>query len=149
MSNIANALQLLGQFDEAITWHDKALELRPDDIVATWNRSHIFLINGDLLAGWDGYERRFELKKAREKFYPHEFDVPKWDGSSFKGKRLFIHDEQGIGDIIQFARYMPLVKEKGGRSSSKCAACCLTCSESQGRGPPGGTHSQYTHAAVL
>ncbi|MGB5441945.1 MAG: tetratricopeptide repeat-containing glycosyltransferase family protein [Gammaproteobacteria bacterium] len=115
LSNIANALQLLGQYDEAITWHDKALELRPDDVVATWNRSHIFLIKGDLLAGWDGYERRFELKKAREKFYPHEFDVPKWDGSSFKGKRLFIHDEQGIGDIIQFARYMPLVKEKGGQ----------------------------------
>ena len=113
-SNIGNAYQLLGQFDEALKYQERALALKPDDAVAAWNRAHIFLIKGKYSEGWPGHEVRFELPKARTRFYPHQFDVPKWDGTPFPGKRLFIHDEQGIGDIIQFARYLPLVKPLGG-----------------------------------
>ena len=113
-SNIGNAYQLLGRFKEALEYHDRSLALKPDDAVAAWNRAHIFLLHGEYLKGWPGHEIRFELPQSRKRFYPHEFNVPQWDGSPFPGKRLFIHDEQGMGDIIQFARYMPLVKKLGG-----------------------------------
>jgi len=46
--------------------------------------------------------------------YPHHHDAPRWDGSSFADKRLFVHCEQGLGDAIQFVRYLPMVKTRGG-----------------------------------
>ncbi|UCH04934.1 MAG: hypothetical protein JSW05_01900, partial [Candidatus Thorarchaeota archaeon] len=46
--------------------------------------------------------------------YPHSFDAPRWDGTAFPGKRLFIHCEQGLGDTLQFVRYLPMVKALGG-----------------------------------
>jgi len=113
-SNIGNAYQLLGRFDEALKYHERSLIEKPGDPIAIWNRAHIFLLHGEFLKGWPGHEIRFQLPKAKTKFYPHRFDVPKWDGKPFPGKRLFIHDEQGLGDIIQFARYLPLVKPLGG-----------------------------------
>jgi Flp pilus assembly protein TadD len=113
-SNIGNACQLLGRFDDALKYHERSLALKPDDPVAAWNRAHILLLHGEFLKGWPGNELRFELPKALKKFYPHRFGVPKWDGKPFPGKRLFIHDEQGLGDVIQFARYLPLVKPLGG-----------------------------------
>lgn len=39
--------------------------------------------------------------------------MPEWDGAELKGKTVLIYQEQGIGDMIQFARYIPLVKEQG------------------------------------
>ena len=44
--------------------------------------------------------------------------IPLWDGSSFTGKRLFVHSEQGFGDTLQFIRYLPMVKRLGGTVES-------------------------------
>ena len=46
--------------------------------------------------------------------YPHHYEQPYWDGGSFVGKRLLVHYEQGFGDNIQFVRYLPMVKQRGG-----------------------------------
>ncbi|MCK4988575.1 MAG: hypothetical protein KAS40_23730, partial [Desulfobacterales bacterium] len=42
------------------------------------------------------------------------YSKPRWSGESFAGRRLFVHSEQGIGDILQFVRYLPSVKARGG-----------------------------------
>ncbi len=43
-----------------------------------------------------------------------------WDGSNFEGKTLLVHTEQGLGDSIQFIRYLPFVKKLGGRVILQC-----------------------------
>src|SRR3972149_726384 len=45
---------------------------------------------------------------------------PKWDGQPIPGKTLMIHTEQGVGDAIQFARYLPLAAERGGKLIAGC-----------------------------
>ena len=51
---------------------------------------------------------------------PPSFLRPRWDGSSLEGKTILVFAEQGLGDTIQFARYLPLVKERGGTVLFHC-----------------------------
>src|SRR5205807_2240953 len=50
------------------------------------------------------------------------FQKPEWDGTPLDGKTILLHAEQGLGDTIQFARYLPLVKERGGTVLLDCPA---------------------------
>jgi tetratricopeptide (TPR) repeat protein len=111
--NHANALKGGGQLSSAIENYRRALVLKPDYIDAHWNLSHTLLLSGNFLDGWREYEWRFQLPVQKD-IYPHRYEVPRWDGASFKGKRLLVHDEQGLGDTLQFMRYLPLVKALGG-----------------------------------
>ena len=43
-----------------------------------------------------------------------------WDGSSLNGKSILVYTEQGLGDSIQFVRYLPMVKAQGGRVIVEC-----------------------------
>ncbi|MBT9611810.1 MAG: tetratricopeptide repeat protein [Burkholderiales bacterium] len=108
--NLANALSRQGQMDEAIERYDQALTLQPDLAEAQWGRALAYLQKGDLARGWEGYEWRFLFQQA----YPHRYSKPYWNGELFAGKRLLIYDEIGYGDVFQFARYLPLVKARGG-----------------------------------
>jgi len=108
--NLANTLSRQGRLDEAIARYNQALLLQPDLAEAQWGRALAYLQNGDLAHGWEGYEWRFLFQQA----YPHRYSKPYWNGESFVGKRLLIYDEIGYGDVFQFARYLPLVKARGG-----------------------------------
>ena len=110
--NLASALRDHGRCGEAIENNKHAIRLRPDFAEAHWNLSHDLLLNGDFAEGWEEYDWwRCDLKDFN---YPHQYDIPRWDGESFVGKRLFVHWEQGFGDNLQFVRYLPLVKARGG-----------------------------------
>ena len=110
-NNLGNALQCTGRLGEAVSLYDRALEISPEYAEAHLNRGICCLLGGHFFEGWKGYEWR--LRKPEWKLsYP--YSVPKWDGSSFAGKRLFVQDEQGMGDSIQFSRYLPMVKARGG-----------------------------------
>jgi tetratricopeptide (TPR) repeat protein len=112
-NNLGVALQNLGEIREAEAVLNKALSLKPDFAEAVWNRSLVRLLSGDLLNGFKEYEVRFR-KPDQTSIYPHSFEVPRWDGMSFKGRRLLVHYEQGFGDTLQFVRYLPMVKSRGG-----------------------------------
>lgn len=111
--NLANCLQNQNRCAESIEIYRKALRIKPDYAEAHWNLSHSFLLTGKFSEGWAEYawRRKPELKIIS---YPHHYEQPYWDGSSFAGKRLLVHYEQGFGDNIQFARYLPMVKQRGG-----------------------------------
>ena len=112
-NNLALVLKAMGRIDEAISYFREALRLQPGLAEAHWNLSLALLINGQFEEGWKEHEWRFRRGKRRT-IYPHRFGIPLWDGSSFTGKRLFVHSEQGFGDTLQFIRYLPMVKRLGG-----------------------------------
>ena len=112
-NNLALVLKAMGRIDEAISHFREALRLQPGFAEDHWNLSLALLINGQFEEGWKEHEWRF-LRGKRSTIYPHRFGIPLWDGSSFSGKRLFVHSEQGFGDTLQFIRYLPMVKRLGG-----------------------------------
>lgn len=111
--NLGSALRDAGRCEEAIVQNDLAIQLRPGYVEAHWNQALAYLLNGNFKEGWKQYEWRRKTN-WHVSSYPHKHPKPRWDSKSFTGKRLLVHCEQGIGDCIQFVRYLPLVKEKGG-----------------------------------
>ena len=106
-------LSSFGRYVEAIDNYEQAIRIDPDYAEAHWNLSLALLISGKLTRGWREYRWRDHVDLEMVT-YPHSYDQPRWDGSSFVGKRLLVHYEQGFGDTIQFARYLPMVKQRGG-----------------------------------
>jgi tetratricopeptide (TPR) repeat protein len=103
----------MGRYEEAMVCFRRALEIKPDMIEAKWNLSLNALRMGDYALGWETYEVRWERKEAAG--HP-VFKEPLWLGDEpLEGKTLLLHGEQGIGDSIQFLRYVPHVCALGGR----------------------------------
>jgi len=112
-NNMGIALHARGEHDEALGACERAIELKPDYPQAHWNRSLVLLLKGRFEEGWEEYRWRRKTNLASFA-YPHELDKPLWSGEPFVGKRLLIHYEQGLGDNLQFVRYLPMVKRLGG-----------------------------------
>jgi hypothetical protein len=112
-SNRGNALLDLKRPEEALASYDRAIALKPDDADAFWNQSLCLLQMGHYERGWRQYEWR---KKRTEPVGDRIFHQPVWLGEEdVAGKTLFIHWEQGLGDTIQFCRYVKLVEARGAK----------------------------------
>ncbi len=111
--NLGITLEAMGRFEEAITAYNKVLHLSPDHKDAAWNRALMHLLLGDFEQGWKGYENRIHARQWQQ-VYPYRYNLPLWDGSPLNGKKIYVHEEQGLGDSLQFIRYLPMVKERGG-----------------------------------
>ena len=93
---------------DAIVSYERALKLAPDYAQADYNRALCLMQLGRLEEGYQGYEarRRLSIEPA---LYPQPF----WSNEDISGKTLLVRGEQGLGDIIQFSRYVPLLQDKG------------------------------------
>lgn len=109
--NLALLYRDMGRLDAAVAHFDAVLADNPDHVGGHWDRSLALLLKGDLLEGFAEYEWRWKLDEAKR----HPFPGPEWDGNAMPGKTLLVYHEQGFGDTIQFARYLPLVKAMGMR----------------------------------
>jgi tetratricopeptide (TPR) repeat protein len=112
-NNMGLILKEQGRLEAALDCYSRAIDLQPQFAAAHWNRSLVLLLKGDFSHGWREYEWRFQRGKWPRNFLKHH-TAPKWDGSPFDAKRLLVFAEQGIGDTLQFIRYLPKVKELGG-----------------------------------
>ncbi|MBW8039420.1 MAG: tetratricopeptide repeat protein [Planctomycetes bacterium] len=111
--NLATILGDQGRCSEAIDYYNQAIQLKPDYAEAHLNLSLALLLFGRFEEGWSQYEWRRKTK-LNSSFYQRTPEKLIWDGSSFVGKRLFVQCEQGLGDTLQFIRYLPMVKARGG-----------------------------------
>jgi tetratricopeptide (TPR) repeat protein len=108
------ALKSLGQFDAAIASYDKALSLKPDNTEGHWNKSILNLLRGNFAQGWEDYEWRWKRDLSLPK--NSGLSQPLWLGKeSLKDKVILLHSEQGLGDTLQFCRYVKLVSDLGAR----------------------------------
>jgi len=107
--NLGSVLHDQGNFEAALVCYERALEIQPDVAYAAWNRSLLQLLQGDFNSGWRNFEARQRTKSS-----PRHFPQPLWRGQPLNGARILLHAEQGLGDTIQFLRYLPLVQEAGG-----------------------------------
>ncbi len=106
--------QLL-QLDVALASYNKAIALKPDYAQAYENRAYALLLNGNLEAGWAEYEWRWKNERHARSVSP-KHAAPLWLGKEgISGKTILIHGEQGMGDRIQFCRYVKWLADRGAK----------------------------------
>jgi tetratricopeptide (TPR) repeat protein len=93
-----------------------ALAIDPTLIDAKWNLALVHLMRGEYKLGWQGYELRLHHPTLKQYLGVQVLNAPLWDGSqSIQGKTLLVYCEQGLGDAIQFCRYVPIMTQLGAR----------------------------------
>jgi tetratricopeptide (TPR) repeat protein len=112
--NIGMMYHATGRYAKAISAYEAAIALQPDFAEAHMNLAFSLLVGGDFARGWDEYIWMWRLPAARN-WYPYLDRAALWNGETFAGRKLLITREQGFGDAIQMARYLPAVKARGGR----------------------------------
>lgn len=111
-------LTSLGRLEEAIAACEAAIRLRPDFAEAHWNQATALLLAGDFQQGF----RKYEWRKQHDRFRRDFLDLPGrvWKGEPAAGRTILVHAEQGLGDTIQLARYLPLIAERGAMPVLAC-----------------------------
>jgi tetratricopeptide (TPR) repeat protein len=113
LNNLGKVNHDWGRPDQARLYYDRCVDLQPGYAAARFNRAVLLLALEDYEMGWQEYEWRFR-RSCSAAVYPHRLPSPRWQGENFHGRRLLVHCEQGMGDVLQFIRYLPMVKQKGG-----------------------------------
>ncbi|MFN7098046.1 MAG: tetratricopeptide repeat protein, partial [Gammaproteobacteria bacterium] len=108
LRNLAISCFELGFPEESLDLYRKAIKLK-DSVENHFGYSLQLLGAGQYEEGWREYEYR--LKMPQHNYTHLKLKSPMWDGSSLNDKTIFICSEQGLGDNIQFLRFIPLLKQ--------------------------------------
>jgi Flp pilus assembly protein TadD len=106
-NNLGNALCNLGRPAEAEASYREALRLWPDYPDAHANFGYALLLSGRFEEGWIEHEWRWKTKQLSGD--ARNFSAPLWSGQAIGDRVLLLHAEQGLGDTLQFCRYVSAV----------------------------------------
>ena len=114
--NFATVLAKHGDIDEAIAAFRRAIALEPSRAEPRLSLAQALLLRGDFAQGWEEFEWRWRLKDyewIRE--IRGALERPRWTGETIAQKTIMLCAEQGLGDTLQFMRYVPLVVARAGK----------------------------------
>jgi TPR repeat/Glycosyltransferase family 9 (heptosyltransferase) len=112
-NNLGNALQEMGRFADALKSYDTATAISADYAEAHWNAGVVRLMTGEFERGWSQTEWRWKNRSLGKE--QRQFAQPLWLGEPIEDKTILLYGEQGMGDIIQFCRYVPMVAARGAK----------------------------------
>jgi len=124
-ANLGVLLTELGRMEAAEACFRRALELRPDSQQSLTNLGELLLMQGRLAEGWVLYESRQFVYTGGQGQGVRLPSCPQWQGEPLAGKAIMVLPEQGLGDVIQFVRYLSWLKAQG------AARITLVCRPSQ------------------
>jgi len=106
--NFGFTLKKMGKIEEALKIYEQVLPKKPDYAPVHFSLASIYLTLGDYEKGLPEYEWRWKAYNQND----HTDDIPLWNGESLSGRTLLVCAEQGLGDTIQFVRYLKFLKVK-------------------------------------
>ncbi len=107
-SNLGNVQRDLHHLEEAEANIRTGLRLRPDDPVAHANLALLLLLTGRLAEAWPEFEFRWQTQILRAG--ARNYRQPQWKGEEIDARVVLVYAEQGLGDTIQFCRYIPMIQ---------------------------------------
>ncbi len=108
----AAALQALGRFDEGLAYAREGVSLMPENDIVRHHYAAALLAQGHLTAeAWAHYEGRTGFLEKKSWPAPHL----RWTDQDIRGRTVLVHAEQGLGDTLQFIRYVPMLAGRGAR----------------------------------
>ena len=117
LHNLGVICRDLLKLDEAMRLFDTALAYDPAFHECRLSRAMLLLLRGQYTLGWNEYEARFDVPRTMSR---KEYGKPVWDGQDPEGRTVLLYCEQGFGDAIQFARYVPILAERGASVIVEC-----------------------------
>lgn len=108
---MTGALYKAGDFAADRIVLERLIRLGADDPSLAWGRAQIRLHDGDYPQGFADYEARYWLREYHYRIHRG----PRWDGGPLDGRFVMVTLEQGFGDTLLMARYLPLLKARGAR----------------------------------
>lgn len=143
--NLAQTYQSLNRLEEAEATFEKAVDVAGQTIEDEegrevdeseygnrhWHLALIELLRGDYQQGFARYRARVHAIPQLKRL---PFPCPLWKGEDLRGKTLLVCDEQGYGDTLMLARFLPLLRAEGARIVFRCIRFWHRCCGG-GRGP--------------
>jgi len=116
--NLGAAFHFENNIRKAINYYEKAVSLKPDCLEVYYNLSSAYLIEKDFEKGWEIFRKIRQMKQKNKKIDESLLKI-QWNGESLEGKTIYVFHEQGIGDTIFSARYLPLLNSMGAKVKLK------------------------------
>lgn len=113
LHHLGAVLADLGRVREAEAAYRKALALEPHYADAKCKLGALLLSIGQFEQGWTLFEARYDAGLSDRTALPPNVSYPQWQGQSLQGKAVLVWQEQGFGDMIQFGRYLAMLKAQG------------------------------------
>lgn len=120
----------VGRVDEALACYEQALRIQPDYPEAGRNQALAWLVRGNHERGLAAFECRFECDDQLRRRDTH----PTWNGEPLGGHTLLVYAEQGLGDTLQFIRYLPALEKLDGPVLAEMQAPLMPLLEASGLG---------------
>jgi Flp pilus assembly protein TadD len=115
-NSLGASLAVTGDTDGALAAYEQALALDPAHAWAHFNRSQTWLLRGEVRRGFAEWEWRKKLRGADRR----QWDRPEWQGQPLPAGTLLVHAEQGLGDTLQFIRFVRTIRPRVQRLVVEC-----------------------------